>query len=80
MCKLLAFVFALQVLVASAAQACVVCRPKVQAAIYNPDYAANALLVLLPIGLLVTGALLLFFSANLALWKPTPPPPTTARL
>ena len=77
--QLLALVFALQVVGASAAQACAVCRPKVQAAIHNSDYAANALLMLLPIGLLVTGALLLFFSTNLALWKPTPPPPTTAR-
>ena len=77
--QLLALVFALQVVGASAAQACAVCRPKVQAAIYNPDYAANALLMLLPVGLLVTGALLLFFSSELVSWKLTTPPPTTAR-
>lgn len=77
--KLLALVFVLQVFVTSTAQACAVCRPKVQAAIHNQHYAANTLLMLLPIGLLVTGALLLFFSPNLALWKPTSPPPTAAR-
>ena len=77
--QLLALVFALQVLMASSAQACAVCRPQVQAAIHNPGYTANTLLVLLPIGLLVTGGLLLFFSPNLALWKPTTPLPATAR-
>ena len=77
--QLLALVFALQVLMGATAQACAVCRPRVQAAIHNPDYAANALLLLLPIGLLVAGALLLFFSPNLVLWKSTTSPPSAAR-
>lgn len=58
--------------ITTTAQACTVCRPKVAAAIYAPGYTAHVGLVLLPIALLVGGALLLYFSPTLALWKPTP--------
>ena len=55
-------------------QACAICRPKVQAAIHNQHYAANALLMLLPILLLIGGGLLLYFSPSFPslYWKPTP--------
>jgi hypothetical protein len=69
--KLLAAFVGLLLAYAPMAQACRVCRPKVEAAIHSPDYTATALLLLLPIALLIGGALLLFFSPTLALWKPT---------
>lgn len=77
--KLLAVLATLWLLTTTAAHACKVCRPKVEAAIHTSDYSANFLLLLLPIALLVGGALLLYFSPTLALWKPTTPPPSTAR-
>ena len=64
-------------LAATTALACRVCRPKVEAAIHAPDYTATLLLLLLPVGLLVGGALLLFFSPTLFSWKPTSPPRST---
>jgi hypothetical protein len=76
--KLVVAVFAL-LLATTTAQACKVCRPKVQAAIHTPDFTANALLMLLPVALLVGGALLLYFSPNLARWNPTTPQLSTAR-
>lgn len=61
----------------SLAQACTVCRPKVEAGIYNQAYTANAALVLLPVLLLVGASLLLYFSPALPLWKMPPPLPST---
>ncbi|MCB2380232.1 hypothetical protein LGH70_21755 [Hymenobacter sp. BT635] len=57
----------------SVAQACTVCRPQVEAGIYNATYSANALVLLLPVLLLVAGSLLLFYSPTLASWKTSPP-------
>ncbi|GAB2949447.1 hypothetical protein GCM10027048_13160 [Hymenobacter coalescens] len=56
----------------SAAQACTVCRPKVEAGIYTAGYSANALVLLLPILLLVGGSLLLYYSPKLLPWKTFP--------
>jgi len=69
---------------AHTAGACTVCRPKVQAAIHNQHYAANALLMLLPVLLLIGGGLLLYFSPSFPslYWKPTllrPAAPTVLR-
>jgi hypothetical protein len=47
-----------------AAGACAVCRPRVQAGIHDEAYAANLLLVLLPVGLLLLGGVGLFFADN----------------
>lgn len=82
MSKFFALVLVALLAGAQATDACTVCRPKVQAAIHNQQYAANALLMLLPILLLVGGALLLYFSPSLSLWKTAPPRPslTTVRL
>lgn len=54
---------------ATLAQACPVCRPKVQAAIFGPHYLGTALLVLLPVLLLAAAGLGLYFSPRLASWK-----------
>lgn len=63
-------------LAAGPAGACPVCRPKVQAAIYDQHYLATALLVLLPALLLAAAGVGLYFSSSLlALWKTTPPRP-----
>jgi hypothetical protein len=45
--------------------ACPVCRPRVQAGIYDLAYTANLGLVLLPVALLLLGGLGLFFAADL---------------
>ncbi|GAA4359401.1 hypothetical protein GCM10023185_25970 [Hymenobacter saemangeumensis] len=45
----------------SAALACTVCRPRVEAGIHNADYAANLALLLLPVGLLLGLGLGLFY-------------------
>ncbi|MCB2407654.1 hypothetical protein [Hymenobacter lucidus] len=76
MLKLLATLALL--LAATTAQACAVCRPRVEAAIHAPDYTDTLLLLLLPVALLVGGVLLLFFSPTLFSWKPTPPRSTVA--
>ncbi|MGI4866395.1 MAG: hypothetical protein ACRYFZ_20885 [Janthinobacterium lividum] len=65
-------------LATSPAWACPVCRPKVQAAIYNQHYLATALLVLLPVLLLAAGGVGLYFSSRLALWKTNLPRPLPA--
>ena len=52
-------------LLPGAARACAVCRPRVQAGIHNEAYAANLLLVLLPVALLLLGGLGLFFAGDL---------------
>jgi hypothetical protein len=44
------------------AAACTVCRPRVQAGIHNEAYAANLLLVLLPVALLLALGLGLFWA------------------
>lgn len=49
----------------SAAHACAVCRPRVQAGIHNAAYAANLLLVLLPVAVLLLGGLALFFAEDI---------------
>ncbi|WP_375419282.1 hypothetical protein [uncultured Hymenobacter sp.] len=49
----------------TAAQACAVCRPRVQAGIHNEAYAANLALVLLPVAMLLLGGLGLFFAENI---------------
>ncbi|SFQ58066.1 hypothetical protein [Hymenobacter arizonensis] len=46
---------------ATAAQACPVCRPKVEAGIYGADYAPHLLLVLLPVAVLLGLGLGLFY-------------------
>lgn len=61
-----------------AARACTVCRPQVEAGIYNATYSANALVLLLPVLLLVGGSLLLFYSPNYRSWKTSPPRRRTA--
>jgi hypothetical protein len=65
-------------LAALPASACPVCRPRVQAAIYNQHYPATALLVLLPVLLLAAGGVGLYFSSRLALWKTNLPRPLPA--
>ena len=52
----------LLLLTARAAEACAVCRPRVQAGIHDDAYAANLLLVLLPVALLLLGGVGLFFA------------------
>ena len=69
---------------ATDARACAACRPKVQAAIHDPHYAATALLVLLPVLLLIGGGLLLYFAPSFSPttpWKTAPlrPAAPTAR-
>jgi hypothetical protein len=46
---------------ALSAGACPWCRPRVQAGIYNPTYATNALLVLLPVAVLLALGLGVYF-------------------
>jgi hypothetical protein len=58
-------------LATNTAWACPVCRPKVQAAVYNQHYLTTALLVLLPVLLLAVGGVGLYFSSRIALWKTT---------
>jgi hypothetical protein len=65
-------------LAAQAAWACPVCRPRVQAGIYNQHYLATVLLVLLPVLLLAAGGVGLYFSSRLALWKTNLPRPLPA--
>lgn len=48
-----------------AAEACAVCRPRVQAGIHNAAYITNLLLVLLPVALLLLGGVGLFFAADI---------------
>ncbi|WP_426061089.1 hypothetical protein [Hymenobacter sp. B1770] len=43
------------------AAACPVCRPKVEAGIYNADYAPHLLLVLLPVAVVLGLGLALFY-------------------
>jgi hypothetical protein len=43
------------------AEACPWCRPRVQAGIYTPAYATNALLVLLPVAVLLALGLGVYF-------------------
>jgi hypothetical protein len=50
---------------AAVANACAVCRPRVQAGIHNAAYSANLLLVLLPVAVLLLGGLGLFFAADI---------------
>ena len=57
----------------SVARACTVCRPKVEAGIYNATYPANALALLFPVLLLIGGSLLLYYLPNLPSWKTSPP-------
>ena len=52
-------------LISSLAWACRVCRPRVQATIHTPDYTANLLVLLLPVGLLLAGGLGLYFAADI---------------
>ncbi|MFD2718055.1 hypothetical protein ACFST9_04970 [Hymenobacter monticola] len=59
------FLLSLLLLAGSAARACAVCRPKVQAGIYNAAYSANLLLVLLPVALLLALGLALFFAKSI---------------
>lgn len=40
------------------AWACEVCRPLVQSGVYNPDFLANFLLLMVPLGILATVGLL----------------------
>ena len=64
--RLLRAIFvALLWLLGAAAEACAVCRPRVQAGIHNGAYSANLLLVLLPVALLLLGGLGLFFAADI---------------
>jgi hypothetical protein len=44
------------------AQACRVCRPRVQAAIHTPEYSANLLVLLLPVGALLLVAVGVFYA------------------
>jgi hypothetical protein len=53
-------------LVPTAATACAVCRPKVQAAIHNADYSVNVALLLLPVALLLAVGVGLYYAD--ALW------------
>ena len=55
----------LLLLTSSAIWACTVCRPRVQAGIHNEAYAANLLLVLLPVALLLLGGVGVFFAADI---------------
>lgn len=50
---------------ATAARACTVCRPRVEAGIHNSDFSGNLLLVLLPVVLVLLGGLILYFAADL---------------
>lgn len=57
------------------AQACRVCRPRVQAQIHTPDYTTNLLVLLLPVGLVLLIGLGLFFAPALkSRLTPTPRP------
>jgi hypothetical protein len=49
----------------SAAWACTVCRPRVQATIHTSEYTGNLVLLLLPIGILLVGGVGLYFIADI---------------
>jgi hypothetical protein len=49
-------------LLPAVASACAVCRPKVQAAIHNADYSVNVALLLLPVALLLTVGVGLYYA------------------
>ncbi|HEX8426457.1 hypothetical protein [Hymenobacter sp.] len=55
------------------AEACRVCRPRVQAVIHAPDYGYNLLLILLPVALLVLLGVGLFFADSLTRRFTSPP-------
>lgn len=57
----------------SPAWACRVCRPRVQAAIYTPEYTGSLLVLLLPIGVLLVGGCGLYFAADIKRYFLTPP-------
>ena len=56
---------ALVLLAPTLGEACPVCRPRVQAAIHTPDYAANVALLLLPVGILQALGLALYWADQL---------------
>ena len=60
-----------------AARACPVCRPKVEAGIYDAAYSANVLVVLLPVAVMVALGLGLFYWDKFA--TPLTRPHATAR-
>ena len=60
-------------LVSFAADACTVCRPRVQATIHTPEYTGNLLLLLLPISILLVGSVGLYFAADIKRYFLTPP-------
>jgi hypothetical protein len=60
-------------LVSSAAWACRVCRPRVQATIYTPEYTGNLLLLLLPVAILLVAGVGLYFATDIKRYFLTPP-------
>ncbi|TGD83231.1 hypothetical protein [Hymenobacter wooponensis] len=56
------FLTALFLLIGPTAMACRVCRPRVQAAIHTPEYSANLLTLLLPVGALLLLAAGVFYA------------------
>jgi hypothetical protein len=56
------FLTAFFLMLGPVALACRVCRPKVQAAIHTPEYNANLLVLLLPIGALLLVAAGVFYA------------------
>ncbi|MBX0292371.1 hypothetical protein K3G63_18130 [Hymenobacter sp. HSC-4F20] len=55
------------------AQACRVCRPRVQAGIHNTEYTANLLLLLLPVVLLLLIGVGVYFASALTSRSSLPP-------
>ena len=58
---------ALLLLAPAPGEACPVCRPRVQAAIHTPEYAANVALLLLPVAILLALGLALYWAES---WWP----------
>ena len=56
---------ALVLLAPTLGEACPVCRPRVQAAIHTPDYAANVALLLLPVAILLALGVGLYWADRL---------------
>ncbi|MBG8554163.1 hypothetical protein [Hymenobacter guriensis] len=63
--KLLLLTGGLLLLLPPVAQACRVCRPRVQATIHGPDYTQHLAVLLLPVAVLVLVGLGVFFAADI---------------